>query len=103
MIDPVRWREDNVVVARLAKVCGLDMCRVLPDCGRAVVAAEAVVGDVYVIEVGGHPTSRSVAIVTGVRAGNMRRVLANGDRAVVAIETGANNLGVINPVRGYEQ
>jgi hypothetical protein len=67
------------------------------------VAAKTVAGDVDVIEVGGHPTSRGVAIVTGIRAGNMRRVLANGDRAVVATETGANDLGVINPVRGYEQ
>ena len=103
MIDPVRWREDNVVVARLAQVCGLDMCRVLPDCGSAVVAAEAVVGDVYVIEVGGHPTSRGVAIVTGIRAGNMRRVLTNRDGTVVATGAGANDLGVINPVRRYEQ
>jgi len=85
VIDPVRWREDNVVVARLAKISGLDMRRALPDCGGAVVAAKAVVGDVYVIEVGGHPTSRGVAIVTGVRAGNMRRVLTNCDGTVVTI------------------
>ena len=50
MIDPVCWREDNVVVARLAKISGLDMCRVLPDCGGAVVATKAVIGDVYVIK-----------------------------------------------------
>lgn len=103
MIDPVCWREDNVVVARLAEVSGLDMRRVLPGCGGAVVAAEAVIGDVYVIEVGGHPASRGVAIVTGFSAGDMRRVLANCDRTVVTAGAGANDLGVINHIRRYEE
>ena len=103
MIDPVCRREDNVVVARLAKIGGLDMRRVLPGCGRAIVAAEAVSGDVCVIEVGGHPASRGVAIVTGVSAGDMRRVLANRDGTVVTAGAGANDLGVINHIRRYEE
>ncbi len=103
MIDPVRWREDNAVMASLAKVVGLDMSRVLPDCGGAVVAAKTVAGDVDVIEVGGHPSSRSVAIVTGISAGDMRRVLTHCDGTVVTTRAGANNLRVIHPVRRHEQ
>ena len=103
MIDPVCWREDNVVVARLAKVSGLDMRRVLPGRGRAVVAAEAVSSDVCVVEVGGHPASRGVAIVTGVGAGDMRQVLTHCDGTVVATGAGANDLGVINRIRRYEE
>ena len=90
-------------MASLAKVSGLDMRRVHPDCGGAVVAAKTVAGDVDVIEVGGHPTSRGVAIVTGIRAGNMRRVLTHCDGTVVTTGARAYDLGVINHIRGYEQ
>ena len=103
MIDPVCWREDNVVVARLAKIGGLHMRRILPDCGRAIVAAEAVSGDVCVIEVGGHPPGRGVTIVTGVSAGDMRRVFTHCDRTVVTARAGANDLGVINGIRWYKE
>lgn len=103
MIDPVCRREDNVVVARLAKIGGLDMRRVLPGCGSAIVAAEAVSGDVCVIEVGGHPPSRGVTVVTGVSAGDMRRVFTHRDGTVVTARTGANDLGVINGIRRCEE
>ncbi len=102
MIDPVRWREDNVVVASLAKIGRLDMRRVFSDCCGAVMAAETVISNVHVIEVGWHPPGRCVAIVTGVRAGDMRRVFTWRDRTVVAGITGADDLRVIDRVRRYK-
>jgi len=65
---------------------------------HAVVATEAVTGDVYMVEIGGHPGDRGVAVVAGVAALDMCRILAHSDRAVVAGTARADDLRVIHDV-----
>jgi hypothetical protein len=55
----------------------------------AVVAADTVAADVEVIEVRRQPGDAAVAIIAGVVAGDVRRVLAGGGDAVVAGATSA--------------
>ncbi len=50
----------------------------------AVVATETVARDADVIEIGRYPADGRVTVVAIVAAGNMCRVLASGDRTVVA-------------------
>ena len=85
-------------MAVLADVGGADVSWALADGVDPVVAAGAVPRDVYMIEVGGNPGDRRVAVVTGVAALDMRRVLARCDRAVVARAAGADDLRVIDNV-----
>ncbi len=51
MVDPVDRREKHFIVAVLADVGRLDMRRVLADGLGAVVATEAIAGDIDVIEI----------------------------------------------------
>ena len=87
--------------------CAVDnRCKLEDDwllIGEKMLAAEAVSGDVCVIEVGEHPPSRGVTVVTGVSAGDMRRVFTHCDRTVVTARAGANDLGVINGIRWYKE
>ena len=52
------------------------------------------------VEVGGDPGDRRVAVVADVAAQDMARVLARGGHAVVATATGADDLGVIDHGHG---
>jgi len=83
MVNRIYWREQNAVVAVLTDFRCLDMRWILADCVGPVVAAEAIAGDIDVIEIGRNPAICGVAIVAGVAAGDMRRVFARGYRAVV--------------------
>ena len=83
MIDHVDRREQNTVVAVLADVGGLDMRGVLADRLSAVMAAYAITRDIDVIEIGRQPTVRRMTIIAGIPAGNMRRVFARGNCAIV--------------------
>jgi len=84
----------NRRMAVLTNVGGQDMCRMLAGGIGAVMAADAVIGDVGVIEVG----RCRMAIITVVATGDMRRVLALGRVAIVAREAGADDLRVIDHV-----
>ena len=59
-------------------------------------AADAVARDARVVELGGRPRRRRVAVLAGVVAGDVRRALARGDRAVVAGEAAADHLRVVD-------
>ena len=59
-------------------------------------AADAVAGDVDVIEVRRQPANGAVTIVASVATGNMRQVFANGDDAIMAGAASPDNLGVID-------
>ena len=71
-------------VAVLADIGCLNMCRVLARCVRAVMTADAIAGDIDVIKVRWQPANGAVAVIAGIAAGDMRRVLADGSDAVVA-------------------
>ena len=90
--------QQHVVVAVLADVGGIDVRRVLAGRVGAVMAAEAVAGDVGVIEVRRESTRWSY----GSRRSYRRCWMASGACpwrcAVVAGEAGAEDLGVIDHV-----
>ena len=83
-------------MAVLADIRRLNMVRVLTDSLCTIVTTDTVTRDVQVIEVCRQPANRAVAVVTGIAAGDMRRVLANGNGAIVAGDASANYLGVID-------
>jgi len=103
VIDHVGRREGHVVVAVLANIRRINMRRMLARSLRAIVTADAVVGDVRVVEVGRDPGIGRVAVVAVVAAGNVSGVLACRGVAVVAGEAGANDLGVIDHVGGHKR
>jgi len=84
VIHPVCRCEDSNIVAVLTEIGGLNMRRVFTDRIRAIVTAEAVIGDIDMVDVGRSPARCRMAVITGVAATNMGSVLAFGDRAVVA-------------------
>jgi len=55
MVNSIHWREQNVVVAVLTDFRCLDMRWILADCVGPVVAAEAISGDIGVIEISRNP------------------------------------------------
>ena len=103
VIDHVGRHKRHVVVAVLADIGGIDMRRMLARRIGAVMAADAVGGDVGVIEVGRDPRVGRVAVVAVVAARNVGRVLARGGGAVMAGEAGANDLRVIDQVGRYKR
>ena len=103
VIDHVGRHERHVVVAVLTDIRRVDVRRVLARSLRPVVTADAVVGDVGVIEVGRDPRIGCVAVVAVVAARYMSGVLACGGGAVMAGETGANNLRVIDHVGRHKR
>ena len=84
VIHPVHRCEGGNIVAVLTKIGGLNMRRSLAGRVRTIVAAQAVIGDIDMVNVGGNPAGGRMAVIAGVAAINMGRVLAFGDRTVVA-------------------
>ena len=74
----------------------LNVCQAFTGCIRAVMAANAVASDVYVIEIGRQPANCAVAVIAIVAAGDMCRVLARGNGAIVAGAATSQNLRVID-------
>ena len=60
------------------------MSTVFANCFRAIVAANAVAGDIQVIEICRQPTHGAMAIIAGITARYMCQVLAHCNYAVVA-------------------
>ena len=83
-------------VAVLADIRCLNMVWVLTDSLCAIVTTDTVTRDAQVIEVRRQPAYCAVTVIAGIAAGDMRRVFANGNGAIVAGDTSANYLGVID-------
>ena len=92
---------DGRAVAILADVGRLHMQRALAGGFGAVVAAEAIVHDVDVVEVGGQPRDCRVAVIAVIAASDMRRVFAGRNCAVMTGAACANDLGVVDEVGRY--
>lgn len=99
VIDTVCRRPDGGVMAVFANVAGPDVVEGLAGCVCAVVTAEAVAGNVCMIEGRRQPRYRCMAVVTIITAGNVRLTLAQRDRIVVTGHAGADDLRVIHPIR----
>ena len=90
-------------MAVLADIGGIDMRWMFARRIGAVMAADAVGGDVGVVEVGRDPRVGRMTVVAVVAAGNVGRVLACGRVAVMAGEAGANDLRVIDHVGRHKR
>lgn len=90
-------------VAVLARIRRERMVRVLARCIHTIVAAEAVVRDVGVIEIGRYPGNCRMAVVAIVATRDVARVLTLGDRAVMARYTGTKHLRVVDAVSGFPE
>ena len=102
VIDCEHRRKDISVVAVFTAVTCLDVCRVLAGRIHTVVAVNAISSDVQMIEIGGQPPRRGMAIVTRIWARQMIQVFARRDNAVMAGTARADNLHMINNVHRGE-
>ena len=96
MIDGRRGSENCRGVAVLANVRRLHMRRILAGRIRTVMAAHTVVGNTRMIENYLGPADRIVTVIAGVTTGNMRRMLAGSNNAIVTGTATAYHLCVIN-------
>ena len=96
VVDRVSRRKCYVVVTVLAYIARVDMRGVLSRCLHAIVTIDAVSGDVCVVEIGGRPCKRRVAVAAVVAARNVGRMFAGRRIAVVTAIAGSQNLRVID-------
>jgi len=101
VINGIHRYPDVGRVAVFADIARLYMRRGFARSIRAVVAAGAITGDVYVVEVRRQPANGRMTIVAVVAAVDMTLVLAGGDNAVVAGAAGANHLCVVDRVHRH--
>ena len=90
-------------MAVLAEIAGRYMINIFTDRVRAVVTTEAVTRESRVINIRRNPAGGRVAVVAVVATRNMRRVFARRNRAIMAGQTSADNLGVINHNRRLKE
>ena len=85
-------------MAALANVTGIYVTEVFARGIDAIVAFEAISSDIHMVEIGRNPGHCRMAVIAVTTAGNVRWVFAGCDRAVVAGEAGADDLGVVDGV-----
>lgn len=95
MVDGVGRDPLNVVVTATASVRRRNMRRVFAGRADAVVAVNAICGDVDVVEIGGNPHVRRMAVFAIIAALDMRRSLSSGIHAVMAAAAIVENIRVI--------
>ena len=100
VIDNHHGREHIGGVAVFTDIGRQWVSRILASCVRAVMAVYAIAGDRRVVEECRQPASRSVTVIAGIAAGNMRRVFAGGNDAIMAGVTGSQYLRVIHSHHG---
>ena len=100
MVDRDHGAPDRRRVATFAHVRCLHVLYVFARGIDAVMAAEAIVDDIHVVEIGGNPGDRRVAVITVVATTDVGRVLAHCRGTVVTGDAGADYLHVIDDVDG---
>lgn len=95
MIDADRRYPDGRAVAVFTYIGRLNVCLVLASRFDAVVATDAVAGNVHVVKICRYPAECCVTVVAGITAGDMRRVLARCADAIVTAHAIANDTRVI--------
>ena len=96
VIDCHYWRKGDNAMAIFANCRGLNMRSVLAGRLCAVVTADAIACDIDVIKVRRSPGHSRVAIVTGISAGDVRRILTGCDIAIVARLAGSYDLSMVD-------
>ena len=102
MIDRIDGSPHIAVVTILTDVARLNMRQVLAGSILAVVAACAIARNIQVVECRRSPGDRRVAVVAGVAAGEVCRVFARCNYAIVTGATGADDLGMVDAKHGRE-
>jgi len=85
-----------------ANVGRLNVRLVLASCRGAIVAVHTISRYRGMIESCRQPASGRMAIVTGITAGNMRRLFTDGNNAVVTGAAGTDDLRVVDCHHGRE-
>ncbi len=96
MINGRNGRPDIGAVAIFTDIGGLRVQWTFAGRVCSVVAADAVVNNVRVVEICRQPGNSSVAVIAIIAAGDMRWVFANSYHTVMTRATGANNLSVVD-------
>jgi hypothetical protein len=96
VIDAHYRRPGRGEMAILANSVGLDVHGVFAGCGTAVVTRRAITGHRGMIEYGRYPCSSGMTIIAGVTAGNVICRFPLCNRSVMATETGAQYIGMID-------
>jgi hypothetical protein len=96
VIDGIGRCEYIGIVAILAHVAGLNVRRVFADRIDSIMAVEAIIGDVRMIEVCRQPANRGMTIVAVVSTLNMGLVLPGRRCAIVTGAAGTQHLGVVD-------
>jgi len=96
VIDRVDGSPHIAVVTILTDVARLHMRQGFARSIQAVVAACAIARNIHVVECRRSPGNRRVAVVTGIAAREVCRVLAGCNYAIVTGATGADNLGMVD-------
>ena len=84
VIDRYHGCPDRRTMAVLANIRGLNMHRPLTGHISTIVASHAVVRDIDMVEIGGHPGDRGVAVLAAIAARNVQCMFAGRGDAVMA-------------------
>ena len=101
VIDCRYRRPGRCAVAILANIGRLDVGRSLANGIRTVVATNAVVHDVDVVEVGGQPGNGGMAVIAIIAAGDVGRVFTGRYDAVMTRAACANDLYMVDGVNRH--
>ena len=96
VVNGVDWRPNVGVMAIFADVACLNVCEILARRGAAIVAANAVIHKIRMVEVRGQPANGRVTVVAIITAGDMCRVFTDGRDAIMTGSTGAQYLRMVN-------
>ncbi len=100
VIDRIDGSPHIAVVTIFTDVTRLHMRQVLAGSIHAVVAACAIARNIQVVKCRRSPGDRRVAVVAGIAAGEVRRVFAGCNYAIVTGATGADDLGMVDAKHG---
>lgn len=84
VIDSGRRGPGRRRMAIFASDTGIDVIEILARGVGAVVAFEAVPGDIYMVEISRYPSHCCMAVIAVITAGDMGRVFTGRDQAVMA-------------------
>lgn len=96
MIDTRNRRPAGGAMTILTDIGGLDVCRVLAASRCAVMTADTVACHTRMVKHGRSPASGIMAVITLGAAGNVSRMFAGGDGAIVAGDTATQDIAVID-------
>lgn len=96
VIDTIRRLPEDIVVAVFANISRRHVCRAFARLVDAVVAADAVAGDVHVVEVRRYPRDSRMTVIAIVAARNVIHILACRIDTVMTRKAGTEYLQMVD-------